>query len=225
MIYSRVSSIPAPAPGPLPQSCLLSRALPRAGFRDIQGTALGHPDLSCRATQTKNTSWELAGLELRMRVHPKINTWEAAKDFPTLGMRPSFILPAGSLPGTAFPWVGSHLVAKPPLCLWCAPVSCQRKGNSNKTQEHRWTVCTWKIPASPNSSREPHGGGEAPPGGSETAGSLCADNSRCLLGFPKNLFRAQSIGFLFPLPPRQIVRRRRKRIRCIQTLAVGENGF
>ena len=126
-IYSRVSSIPAPAPGPLPQSCLLSRALPQAGFRDIQGTALGHPDLSCRATQTKNTSWELAGLELRMRVHPKINTWEAAKDFPTLGMRPSFILPAGSLPGTAFPWVGSHLVAEPPLCLWCAPVSCQRE--------------------------------------------------------------------------------------------------
>lgn len=37
--------------------------------------------------------------------------------------------------------------------------------------------------------------------------SLCGDNSQCLSGFPKHLFRVQSIGFFHnPLPTRQIIR-------------------
>lgn len=53
MIYSCVSSTPAPALCPLPQSCLISRALTWAGFRDIQGTALGHPDLAVEPASLK----------------------------------------------------------------------------------------------------------------------------------------------------------------------------
>jgi len=44
--------------------------------------------------------------------------------------------------------------------------------------------------------------------------ALCGDTSQCLLGFPENLFRVQSIGFFPPLTP-QIIRtfiKRRKRI-------------
>ena len=40
-----------------------------------------------------------------------------------------------------------------------------------------------------------------PPGGSETAGSLCADNSRCLLGFPKTSSELRALGFSSPCPP------------------------
>ena len=145
-----------------------------------------------------------------MRVHPKINMWEAAKDFPTLSMRPSFILPTGSLPWTAFPWVGSHLAAEPPLCLRCAPVSCQRKGNSNRTQKHRWTVCTWKIPASPDSGREPRRGGEAPRGLGDSRISPCRQ-LQVPFRLSKELWSSEHWGSL-PLSPQINVRRRRKEL-------------
>lgn len=120
----------------------------------------------------------------------------------------SFNLSRGDLPWTAFPCAGSHLVAKPLLCLQGTAMSCHRKGNFLK--KHRWIVCTWKIPTSLDSGIEPHGAREAV-GALRSLGedaeeaqrqwSLCADNPQCLLGSPMNLLRAQGIGFLFPLPP------------------------
>lgn len=125
---------------------------------------------------------------------------EAGQGFPHPGYE-AFIHSTHRQPWTAFSWVGSHLW--PSLRSVCGVHLCPTKKGKHQTKykSSRWTVCT-ETPASLTAA-EPRGDREAP-WGSETAGSLCADNSRCLR-LSKNSLGAQSIAFFPSCPPDKLL--------------------
>ena len=70
-----------------------------------------------------------------------------------------------------------------------------RTENTCQLRQLAWT--SWEQGATELSSA-PSGREAGRLGGKQ---SLCGDTSQCLLGFPENLFRVQSIGFFPPPTP------------------------